>query len=339
MGFVKYHGEKNEYYDDVVEYAKSNETLQKETFSEEEKRIAAAEYFGVPELGKLNNEDILKRLIYRFKLVCEMHDKIVSTSKNNSFIDDYAFNDLWRFSISSLVEKSTLPKQTRIKLCEILFNTCFRLPVFMPPEDYYKYYDTVPVFKKYINDCFNPIFLDRGYYWQWIGSLKGVNKEDVQKFVSGYIAFDKTLAFYLNQRFPNAEIKDSILKVFNIKKDHPDYSYSMIAREAGCSKSAVAKYLKGEPPKFEKVSAKAVLNRKELQTFHPDLQMWLSGAGSNARVHTGITKKQGGNISVADLKKQRDYLKEHGTNVDKIVEHIDAVIEHAEMNHEQSVEI
>ena len=44
-------------------------------------------------------------------------------------------------------------------------------------------------------------------------------------------------------------------------------------------------------------------------------------------VNSGITKKQGGNITVAELKMQRNYLKEHGTNIDKILEHIDRATE------------
>ena len=65
-----------------------------------------------------------------------------------------------------------------------------------------------------------------------------------------------------------------------------------------------------------------MLTRKDLVTFHPDLQKYLDKQGIDAKVHTGITKKNGGNMTVKQLKMQRDYLIEHGTDISSVVEHI-----------------
>lgn len=52
----------------------------------------------------------------------------------------------------------------------------------------------------------------------------------------------------------------------------------------------------------EKVSAYDVINRFELDHFHPDLQNYLSSKGFSCNMHSGITRDLGGNISVSDLK-------------------------------------
>lgn len=52
----------------------------------------------------------------------------------------------------------------------------------------------------------------------------------------------------------------------------------------------------------EKFCANDVLTRADLRNFHPDLQRYLKANGVSGTVMTGITKRQGGNRTVAELK-------------------------------------
>jgi len=52
----------------------------------------------------------------------------------------------------------------------------------------------------------------------------------------------------------------------------------------------------------EKFCMKDVLTRRELRNFHPDLQRYLKNNGVSGTVMSGITKRQGGNRTVAELK-------------------------------------
>ena len=56
------------------------------------------------------------------------------------------------------------------------------------------------------------------------------------------------------------------------------------------------------------ICAKKVINRADLRNFHHDLQKFLSEKGISATVHSGITQKQGGNISVSNLKAQNQQI-------------------------------
>lgn len=51
-----------------------------------------------------------------------------------------------------------------------------------------------------------------------------------------------------------------------------------------------------------KICANDVITRQDLRTFHPDLERYLKNHGVNANVKSGITKKQGGNRTVKNLK-------------------------------------
>lgn len=52
----------------------------------------------------------------------------------------------------------------------------------------------------------------------------------------------------------------------------------------------------------EKICANDVLNKTELRNFHPALQKWLIDHDVQANILTGITKEQGGNRTVQELK-------------------------------------
>lgn len=56
----------------------------------------------------------------------------------------------------------------------------------------------------------------------------------------------------------------------------------------------------------EKLCCKELLNQKEMSDFHPALQKHLNDKGIKANVLTGITKAQGGNRTVKEMKRERD---------------------------------
>lgn len=68
----------------------------------------------------------------------------------------------------------------------------------------------------------------------------------------------------------------------------------------------------------EKICAKEILNRTELQNFHPALQKHLTEHGIKTNIMSGITKAQGGNRTVSELKKERSLKieKQRNTNRD-----------------------
>ena len=60
----------------------------------------------------------------------------------------------------------------------------------------------------------------------------------------------------------------------------------------------------------EKVCLNNVINPRELRNFHPDLDKFLKGRGMNCGVYTGVTKRNGGNMTVKQLKAEREVKQE-----------------------------
>lgn len=59
----------------------------------------------------------------------------------------------------------------------------------------------------------------------------------------------------------------------------------------------------------EKICANNLINKRELCKFHPDLQKHLKEKGITTNIMSGVTKSQGGNRNVKELKHERDVSK------------------------------
>ena len=70
----------------------------------------------------------------------------------------------------------------------------------------------------------------------------------------------------------------------------------------------------------EKICANDVLNKAELRNFHSALQKCLLDHGVQANILTGITKVQGGNRTVRELKQENTKNRWHSREYDKTEE-------------------
>lgn len=110
---------------------------------------------------------------------------------------------------------------------------------------------------------------------------------------------------------------ENMIKVVRFLKENPELNNTQAAEELGIDRKTVRRYrnMRESDIKTERLSAREVLNKEELQTFHKDLQKFLDKKGIPANINSGITKEQGGNMTVEQLKMQREYLREHSKEI------------------------
>ena len=63
MGFIDWHGNKQDQYEDILEFAKMKEKMEADNFGSQMKKKADAKFFGVPELLSMESDEILKLLL------------------------------------------------------------------------------------------------------------------------------------------------------------------------------------------------------------------------------------------------------------------------------------
>ena len=129
---------------------------------------------------------------------------------------------------------------------------------------------------------------DYDYFLQRKSELYCYNRDDV-KVMAGWATYD-----FLANRYGEENVVQAIVHDDEGGQPHLHFCFVPVV----------------EDPKHEqgyKICANDVLDRRELRNFHPDLQRYLNEHGlEDARVMTGVTKRQGGNRTVAQLKAERE---------------------------------
>lgn len=201
MGFVNYHGDKQDNYEAIVELAKESEKVQ----AEKNRKKAQASYFGVPELGTLSSKEILIQLVLHYKKVKRKHDEVISKSHNNNFDDRQTFADLWLFTLSTLLNQSVLNLDKKIKVTEELITKAFKLDSSTDASEHFSGIEKNLIYRSYMRNSFaNDV--DCVAYWRWIACLEKDNQLETGRVYDVFLRTYRILAFYLNQIFPEQGI-------------------------------------------------------------------------------------------------------------------------------------
>ena len=152
---------------------------------------------------------------------------------------------------------------------------------------------------------------DRGmteydYFKQRISQLYVYNRDDI-KVMAGWVVtapqdldptryddFFYTTYDFLEKRYGKENVIQAIVHDDEGGQPHLHFCFVPVVEDS--------KHDEGY-----KVCANEVLDRRELRNFHPDLQRYLDENGlEDAHIMTGVTKRQGGNRTVAELKAERE---------------------------------
>lgn len=169
--------------------------------------------------------------------------------------------------------------------------------------------------KKHLNYRLSPErnCTDYDFFKSHLSDYKYMQRSDVVKMATWIITapadlppaqekdFFNHCRIFLNQRYGAANELQCIVhydeihsfidsKTGQIKTSRPHMHYSFIP-------AIIDK--KGDL----RICAKKLLTREDLRNFHPDLQRYLKHNGINGTIYSGITKNQGNNISVQEIKK------------------------------------
>ena len=134
----------------------------------------------------------------------------------------------------------------------------------------------------------------------WIlTALKDLPKSEMEKF------FNVTYEF-LSERYGEKNCVQAV--VHNDEGGQPHIHFLFIPAAADKKHGG------------EKICANDVLNKAELRNFHSALQKYLLDYGVQANILTGITKTQGGNRTVRELKQENTKNRWHSREYDKTEE-------------------
>ena len=195
MGFIDWHGTKQDNYEEVVEYAKMKEIMDAENFGNQEKKKADAEYFGAPEFAKLGTKDVLKLVMKEKKALDMLYAQM---TKSLSF-DEYEagkqlYDASWLYLVDSYFIKDDFPTQKRTELLITFLNDVFKCDSSVTVEDHLVERSKNKRYNEYLLNAFELKLGKEPVFWKWIGYLDSLSKDksSIEKFVKIYLICQKS---------------------------------------------------------------------------------------------------------------------------------------------------
>lgn len=152
---------------------------------------------------------------------------------------------------------------------------------------------------------------DREYYLQRLHSVHCHKRTDVKTLCNWIVTAPLDLAEEDQEQFFRA-VKDFINDRYG--EENVCSAWVHLDEQTPHAHISFLPVVYDEVHEREKICANDVITRFDLSTFHPRLQSYLDELGIEATVHSGITRAQGGNRTVAQLKQERPLNRDPATH-------------------------
>lgn len=214
MGFIDWHGNKQDQYEDILEFAKMKEKMESDNFSSQMKKKADAKFFGVPELLSMESDEILKLLLKEKKSMDMLYDILVqhSPSIEQLHIDlnmtKQFYDDFLRCSIDTLFLQTKIEEERIHQFVDVILKKIFKVNNAISSEEHYQRMKTCEEYRRYLSRGFELKSGNVTLFWQWIRYLSDLSarKKEGTQFIKLYQRFMLHLSYYINQLLPEADV-------------------------------------------------------------------------------------------------------------------------------------
>ncbi len=201
MGFISYHGQKEDRYSDIIQYTKA---LQDEDWKKkEDERIGQwlADFAGDGKLIRYNLQELLKMVILQYRGLLEDYsvigscDDIPEGIDLNCLINDFSIDIADRHIKSFHVEA-----EVRQKHLQTFIDKIFKLENATSAELHIQNMASNAAYRKYFAECYDPTWTG-GYYYHLIQFVGRGNASAVDSFFENYKKLLLTLGMYFFRAF------------------------------------------------------------------------------------------------------------------------------------------
>lgn len=199
MGFIDWHGTKEDHFEDVLEYAKDRK--KEEIRAQEEKIIRkwVGDKLGDSRYGQIKSTDCVKLLAREYITLDQLYTDMIRTAniRDIKFDPMQLWKDLWTATIEFVIESAGIQDQKKTALMTAFSDKVFRLNSATAVQRHMQEKETSRRYAKYFRECF---WLEPGQpmqFWRWIYRFRRGSSGKTEKLLSGYQRSILLMAYYL----------------------------------------------------------------------------------------------------------------------------------------------
>ncbi len=197
MGFIDWHGTKEDRYGDMVEYAKMQQEEERLRIADERAAKWLLEILGSSAYSKMNIPDLMKQILLTYRKLYEYRDEVISSGSITQLDPDLLWKDFCIEIIIKHMDYCKVPNEKREAFYNTFLTKVFKLDGYTA---YFKHLEaraTDKTYEVYFSDCFD--VLKEKQFWKFVGKQGQNDRKCLCEFVKTYEKLSIVLGYYLFQ--------------------------------------------------------------------------------------------------------------------------------------------
>lgn len=196
MGFINYHGTKEDRYTEVLEYARAQQEEDWNRKEDQKISIWLRDITGNSNYARLNVEELLKYVVVEYQSMQKTWFELMKLMKVSTMINT---EQLWQDISIDLAARHMsffhLLPERRDKYLQVFQQKVFKLAEPLSPKEHYRRISENPKYRQYFAECFDPTWKGQQVY-KWLRT--GVKKNpDGLKLLDGFLSADVQIGLFL----------------------------------------------------------------------------------------------------------------------------------------------
>lgn len=201
MGFISYHGKKEDRYSEILEYSKA---IQNEEWAKsEEERISnwLKKLTGDEQLAHLNIPELLKLIIIQYRLLTDSYKAVINKREIPFNCDlDCLWNDFSIYMADRQIRSFHVTRDIREKHLQIFINKIFKVSGTVSASEYIEKMTNNISYCKYFTENFD-VTCDGRHFFHLLQYISNEDDNSVANFLEIYKKFAIILNLYFYQAF------------------------------------------------------------------------------------------------------------------------------------------
>ena len=215
MGFIDYHGTKEDRYDEVLEYARMQQEEERKRLQDAKIEKWLKDILGESKYANLTINETIKYVMVKYRTLFDIKQDLLCKYAKEIPIDvDILWNDFSAYIITRHLEPFHFALEKQENYYTTFASKVFKINQFTDAEKHFQALESNSEYRKYYGNCFD--VTQEKQFWKLLGRIGNNEKSKLSEFVSTYEQLTVLMGYYLFQGVrPN---NDEWMKRLEIEK-------------------------------------------------------------------------------------------------------------------------
>ena len=195
MGFIDYHGTKEDRYSEMLDFAKAQQEEETRRIMRDKAIKWVSETMKIPQYAETAIPDLIRLVMVQYRKLFEIKEQLVSYDDAGLPETKVLWDDFCIYCVHQHIGCLYLSGDKQETYYNTIMEKVFKIEGFTPWEKHNKAIMSNKAYKKYFADCFD--LAQEKQFWKWIGKCGETDKDRLEMFVETYEQLSVLLGYYL----------------------------------------------------------------------------------------------------------------------------------------------